>query len=269
MWLLTLKSILVATDLTDSSRPALRTAASLAPLAGTSLHLLYVADDPKPDDEARLREQFRIAAPDAPEPDSVRVIVGSPAAAIVQHAVEVDADALILGPHRRTGMPGEMGSTAANVVRNAPCPCLVAAADLRLPLERVIAPIDLSEVASGALSVALSWASALRPRPAKANLTALHVTTNSASRTAEQAVREEVEQARTRAGGAAHVDIREMIAHHSDPVEEILRTAASESADLLVMGTRDEVRSVSDLGSVAAAVARRTQCPLLLVPPAT
>lgn len=68
---------------------------------------------------------------------------------------------------------------------------------------------------------------------------------------------------------AARVGIRETVAPGSDPVEEILRGAVSESADLLVMGTSGTAGAASGFGSVSAAVARRTPCPLLLVPPAT
>lgn len=268
MWLLTLKSILVATGLDQASRPALRTAARLAPLAGARLHLLHVADDSSPVDDARLREELRLAAPDAPEPETARVIPGTPAAVIVEHAARVEADAVILGPHRRGGVAGEMGSTAASVVRSAPCPCLVAATELGLPLGRVLVPIDLSEVAGGALSVALSWASALRPPGGTARLTALHVAPVPSPQ-AHQAVREEVQRARARAGGAAHVEIREVVTPGSDPAEEILRGAVPESADLVVMGTRGADRPEAGLGSVSAAVARATSCPLLLVPPAT
>jgi nucleotide-binding universal stress UspA family protein len=264
MWLLTLRSILVATDLGEASRPALRTGARLAQLAGAALHLLHVADDPPPGGEARLREHFRLAVPDAPGPDGVAVIPGSPAAVIVEHAVRLGADAVILGPHRRQGAAGPMGSTAASVVVAAPCPCLVAAAELRLPLERVVVPVDLSEIAGGALSVALSWASALRPPGGEARLTALHVAPDPASATAGQAVREEVR----RAGGAAHVEILDRVAPGSDPVEEILRAALAEPADLLVMGTRGAAGAASGFGSVSAAVAREAPCPLLLVPPA-
>jgi nucleotide-binding universal stress UspA family protein len=268
MWLLTLRSIVVATDLGEASLPALRTGARLAPLAGARLHLLHVADDPPPGGEARLREHFRLAVPEAPGPDAVAVIPGSPAAVIVEHARRVGADAVILGPHRRAGGAGAMGSTAAAVVAAAPCPCLVAAAELRLPLQRVVVPVDLSETAGGALSVALSWASALRPPGGEARLTALHVAPDPAGPAAAGAVREEVRRARERAGGAAHVRIGETVAPGSDPVEEILRAAASEPADLLVMGTSGTAGAAAGLGSVADGVARRTPCPLLLVPPA-
>jgi len=268
MWLLRLRSILVATDLGPTSGPALRTAARLAPLAGAELHLLHAADSVIANGAGRLREQLRLAADDAPEASSVRVSSGDPAAAILERAGQVAADAIILGPHRRPDAGGEMGSTAAAVVRGARCPCLVAATELRLPLERVTVPIDLSEVAEGALSVALSWASALRPRTGTAAVVALHVAFDSDPAIME-AVCDEVARARERVGGSAQVEIREVIAPGRDPAAEILLHLREEGGDLVVMGTRRADAAVSGLGSVSAAVARATTRPLLLVPPAT
>ncbi|HEU4455348.1 MAG TPA: universal stress protein [Longimicrobium sp.] len=268
MRLLTLKSVLVATDLDASSAIALRTAARLAALAGARLHLVHVSDQTVSGGESRLRELLRETAPDAPGVESAQILRGPPAEAIVDRAARVDADVVILGPHRRgTGQAGELGSTAASVVRTAPCPCLVTAAELRLPLERVIAAIDLSEAAGGVLSVALTWASALRPSGGKAGLTALYVAPSPAGDTGRR-VREEVQRTRARAGGASFVEIDERLEAGSDPAAEILRHAASDAADLLVVGTRGADQPSSDLGSVSAAVARATPCPLLLVPPA-
>jgi nucleotide-binding universal stress UspA family protein len=268
MRLLTLKSVLVATDLDEPSPSALRTAVRLAALAGARLHLVHVAEGPVPGDEGRLRTLFEKAAPDAPRPESAQVVHGTPAQAILDRAAAVDADVVILGPHRRgTGPAGELGSTAASIVRTAPCPCLVTAMELRLPLERVIAAIGLSEADSGVLSVALSWASALRPREGKAWLGALHVAPDPGEDTVRR-VHEEVQRARARAGGAAFVEIGERLGSGSEPAAEILRRAASDAADLLVVGTRGADHPASSLGSVSAAVARATPCPLLLVPPA-
>jgi nucleotide-binding universal stress UspA family protein len=268
MRLLTLRSILVTTDLSETSRPALRTAARLAPLAGASLHVLHVAESTRADNETRLLEHFREAAPDAADPESVRVAFGPPASAIVEHAIESGADTVILGAHRRQHPGGPLGSTARRVVRTAPCPCLVAARELRLPLERVLAPIDVSDIAGGALSLALSWASALRVPGQKADLVALHVTTGTDPDAAREAVREEVSRSRQRAHDAAMVEIRERIVHGQDPAREILREAATFRADLLVMGTRATDQAAQELGSVSAAVVPETPCPLLLVPPA-
>ena len=266
MWLLTLKSLLVATDLDEASRPALRTAARLAPLAEARLHLLHVLEEPKSTNATRLTEHFRAVVPEAGLPDDVQIVRGQPADIIVDYARRMDADAIIVGPHRGLAKDREMGSTAARVVRTAHCPCLVAATELRLPLERVLAPIDLSEIARGSLSVALTWASALRPRGREAQLTALHIATGGDPAEVEKALQEEVELARAEAGGAAHVQIGQRVEFAPDPAAAILEVAARERADLLVLGTRGDATKKSELGSVAAAVARSTPCPLLLVP---
>lgn len=269
MRLLTLKSVLVATDLDESSPSALLTAARLATLAEAGLHLVHVADRPAVGDEGRLRELFEKSAPDAPGLESACVVYGRPVQSILDRAAAVDADVVILGPHRRgSGQTGELGSTAASLVRTAPCPCLVTTTELRLPLQRIMAAIDLSEASSGVLSVALTWASALRPREGKARLTALHVTADPGDDTVQR-VRDEVQRARARARGASFVEIDERLGPGSEPAEEIVQSAASSSADLLVVGTRGADHPSSDLGSVSASVARATPCPLLLVPPAT
>jgi nucleotide-binding universal stress UspA family protein len=267
MRLLTLRSILVTTDLSETSWPALRTAARLAPLTGASLHVLHVAENPGVD-ENRLLEHFREAAPDAADPESVRVMLGRPAPAIVEHAVEFSADVVILGAHRSQNPGGPLGSTARRVVRSAPCPCLVAAKELRLPLEHVVAPIDASDTEGGTLSLALSWASALRVPGHTADLVALHVMTGPDSEAERRVVSEMFSRVRPLVPDAALVTIRERIVHGNDPAQEILREAAALTADLLVMGTRATVNEVQELGGVSEAVVRETPCPLLLVPPA-
>jgi nucleotide-binding universal stress UspA family protein len=268
MRLLTLKRVLVATDLDHDSGPVLRTAARLAHLAGAELHLLYVEREPTKDGAARLMEHFARAAPEAPQVVSVRVLPGNPAEEIVNRARDLDVDAVILGPHRGGNRSdGGLGSTAAEVVRTASCPCLVAAAELSLPMERVLAAVDLTDEAIDVLDVALSWASALRPRATIARLDALHVAPEPSSETAAGAIREKVERVRAAAGRAARVELEECVTSGSDPADSILHEAVAREADLLVIGTRGAVKPGSELGSVSAAVARATRCPLLLVPP--
>jgi nucleotide-binding universal stress UspA family protein len=270
MRLLRLSSVLVATDLDETSGPALRSGARLALLAEAGLHLIHAANTATANEKHRLREQLRLAGPDAPEPASLFITPGDPAPAIIERAERIGADAIILGPHRRgAAVSGEMGSTAASVVRWARCPCLVVATELRLPLERVLVPIDLSEVAEGALLVALSWATALRPRPGNAEVTALHVSPDPGDPAAEQAVQEEIGRVRARAGGSPYAAMRAVIESNPDPAAEILRRAAEEAVDLVVMGTRGAAGAASGFGSVSAAVARATTRPLLLVPPTT
>jgi nucleotide-binding universal stress UspA family protein len=54
------------------------------------------------------------------------VEVGPPARTIVDHAVDVDADYIVMGCHGRAGVSRVLlGSVAETVVRRAPCPVLV------------------------------------------------------------------------------------------------------------------------------------------------
>jgi nucleotide-binding universal stress UspA family protein len=196
------------------------------------------------------------------------VVVGAPAAAIVAQAKGLGADVIVFGPHRpdREG-GGRLGSTAVDVIQTAPCPCLIAAGDLHLPLDRVIVPTDTSEAARGAVAVGLSWASALRPPGGEAELVVLHVLTGEAGPGAEARLRSDVDRAREMAGGAARVRVREVLAEAPEPAAEILRRAGDPGTDLLVMGTHGHTGESDRLGSVSSAVARAALKPLLLVPP--
>lgn len=267
MRLLTLRRILVASDLEESSLPALHTAAELASLAGAELHLLHVAEKEPAAAEVLLREQARQAC-GASQLSSVRVATGSAATGVVEHAHGIGADVIVVGPHRRRGEErGGLGSTATRIVQNASSPCLIATEVLRLPLERVMVPTDLSEAARGALAVAVSWGLALRPPRSEAELIALHVLPRDPDPEVAAEVRREVEQVRARAGRAAAVRVREMVVTAEDPAREIVQRAAESLADLVVMGTSGAAGAASRFGSVSAGVARATPRPLLLVPP--
>jgi nucleotide-binding universal stress UspA family protein len=269
MRLLTLRTVLVATDLDESCVPVLHTAARLALLAGASLHLLHVAAAQEEEGEDRLRAYFRRATSAGVEPASVRAAFGYPAAVIVEHAGRLGADVIVVGPHRRRAIAGPLGSTAASVVRAARCPCLVASTELRLPLERVLVALDIADPASGALAAALTWASALRPRSGQASLTVLHVSQDPGTNGTHRLLQQEIDRTMEGAYDAARVSIGARVLPGTDPAAVILREVASSAVNLLVMGTRTTAGRSSELGSVSAAVARAASCPLLLVPPAS
>jgi nucleotide-binding universal stress UspA family protein len=159
-------------------------------------------------------------------------------------------------------------------VARAFAPCLVTARPLRLPLERVLAPIDLSETARGALLVALSWASALRAPAAsggRTTLAALHVDSSAkgaAGADAGASVERELGALGGGAGDWAGVDVRAIGARGTDVVETITHHAADQDADLVVAGTRGfGMDDVERLGSVSTRLAARLSVPVLLVPP--
>ena len=286
MRLLTLQTVLVATDLEPHSMPAIETARRLAAAAGAGLHVAHVVED-----GASAARASRIASPTDVEGavgerlreaglgrlDALfHAARGDPAPAIRKLADRVSASVIVLGPRRerpeRTG--GGIGGTVLSLVTNAAVPCLVVQRPLGLPIERIVVPLDLSDTARGALVVALAWASALRPARVDAvatSLIALYVrrTDPGATLIAPDALQREVDRLRGDAGHWAGVAIEDAVILGDDIARAIAEFAGERRADLVVVGTRGlGLDAVGRLGSVSAELLRDLTTPLLLVPPA-
>ena len=141
--------ILVATDFSDASLPAVAAAVEEARRTGARLSIMHTVDL-SPGLLAGLELSTGVMAYGAPSvlpaelreavddmlsgalarlgADGDRIVVeGQPAAAIVHTAAELRADLVVLGTVGRTGLPRLLlGSVAEAVVRNAPCSVLVA-----------------------------------------------------------------------------------------------------------------------------------------------
>ena len=145
------RKILVATDLTEASTPAVRAALELGRRFGAPVVALYVTEPPytnrrwyAPFEPAEtelldtLRVRQREAAGRALERQvgeaetgqdrvEVRTIVrdGIPADTIPSTAIEIGADLIVMGTHGRKGAQHLLlGSIAERVVRSASCPVL-------------------------------------------------------------------------------------------------------------------------------------------------
>jgi nucleotide-binding universal stress UspA family protein len=283
---LTLRTVLVATDLDRSSNAALDSAHRLAKAAGAALHVVHAAvpatgSDANASPRAELADAVRAVLRGASVPGDnakIHVIPGPAADTIRSLADRIAADVIVVGPHRKQerGSRGDaLGGTARAVATGAFAPCLIAAQPLGLPLERVLVPIDLSETARGALLVGLSWASALRAGATSGRdttLTALHVETegeDAGTASLPTSVDRELEILREDAGDWAGVTVRGTTQKSTDAVQTIADYSVDQRADLVVVGTRGlGLDDVARLGSVSAAVTTRLQAPILLVPPA-
>jgi nucleotide-binding universal stress UspA family protein len=135
--------ILVAVAFEPTAHAAMTEGMRLATRSpGAELHVVHVFSEPRnvdselvPMSSARLKEaserlRLRIEA-EWQQTGKLDVFghvrSGDPAQAILQVAVDIDADLVIVGSHRRTGI-GKLvlGSVAERVVRDAHCPVLVA-----------------------------------------------------------------------------------------------------------------------------------------------
>lgn len=271
MKLLHLRVVLAAIDADESSVDTLRAARELANAAGAKLHVVHAGSR----DTDAVRQLFERS--DAKHSATLEIVAGEPTHVIRSFADKIRADVIVLGQHRkRRAQNSSLGSTALGVVTNSWAPCLVLSRPMRLPLEYVLVPVDLSNTARGALLVALSWASALRKTHKAggaavgetASLTALFVDTVKRDAT-PRALDDELDRLRRDAGSWAGVSVRGMVVANREVAQAIADHVEGNRADLIVLGTRGlGSGAVGRLGSVALGVLERIEQPILLVPPA-
>ncbi|MBX3415163.1 MAG: universal stress protein [Pirellulales bacterium] len=130
------KKILFPTDFSTSSDAGLQHATVLARESGATLLIVHVEEPPLAygggemyygvpnPDHAAIAEMLKAVVPTSPEVHyEHRLVVGEPAAEIVQLAEKEGVDLIVMGTHGRTGLKRMlMGSVAEAVVRHAPCP---------------------------------------------------------------------------------------------------------------------------------------------------
>lgn len=141
-----LDRILVPTDFSDFSRPAMLYGCAMAARFGAELHLLHIVPDPAmlvPEAAAFSVETIQAQSeslvkdaaamlqklpPDGWEnekPIVREVRVGAAFMEIIDYARENEIELIVIGTHGRSGlMHILMGSVAERIVRKAPCPVL-------------------------------------------------------------------------------------------------------------------------------------------------
>jgi nucleotide-binding universal stress UspA family protein len=144
--MMTLKTILVATDFSEPSDAALAYGRELAGRFNATLHVLHVAQNiyittfgaetyaaiaPELQAEveqsagARLEQLVVDGDGSGPRARPVVMTSASPAFAIIDYAAEHHVDLIVMGTHGRGALAHLlMGSVAEKVVRLAPCPVL-------------------------------------------------------------------------------------------------------------------------------------------------
>lgn len=276
MRLLTLRTVLVATDHTPASDAALQTARRLVEASGAKLHVTHVAVPDTRGPTHRMGAALGRAGPTARQ-QRYHALNGDPAAQISALANRLAADLIVLGRHgdagsHRSGQ--KLGSTAYAVITTSVAPCLAVRRALDLPLQRALVATDFSEAGRGALLVALSWASALRSRApghVEPKLLALHVEADDSptrALAAQKTLDKELESLRRSAGGWAGVEVEGVTRTANDPARCIVDCARQDAVELVVVGTH-ALQPTADvaLGCVSAAVVRELDVPVLLVPP--
>jgi nucleotide-binding universal stress UspA family protein len=299
-----IRRILCPIDFSDHSRRALDHAMAIARSHQSTVTVLYVfAPLPvaavglgpmglettvlSPIDRERLLDETKaFAATEDATGVTVEALVrgGSVAAEIVDQAVDMQADLLVMGTHGRSGFERLLlGSVTEKVLRKAPCPVMTVPTGLpdAVPAgpvlyKSILCPVDFSESSLKALTYATSMAV-----QAHGHLTVLHVderdfehadsidgvaydagmTLGELLEARAQASRRRLEDVTADASTNCIVDT---LLTNGTPWREVLRVAAERRSDLIVMGVQG--RGVADLlffGSTTQHVVRQASCPVL------
>jgi nucleotide-binding universal stress UspA family protein len=277
--------VLVATDGTAQSEPAMIAAHQLARGGSVPIRVLTVSDTPavlvpetmwtSPDLEAErrsiainaAREQVdRIAGPDM-WPTEVRS--GSPPATIAQVGEEIGARLIVVGLGKHSLVDRMFGSeTAVRLIRTARVPVLAVARGLTDYPKRIVAAVDFSTPSLRAAKAAAELAGE------NATITLVHIIPRDAASFApEYAMNEyetEVDTALERIAEylKPHTSARfERRVTSGPPARRVLEIAKDLNADLIVTGTHGRglvVRAI--LGQTAGSILRGSTCSVLAVP---
>ena len=138
------KRIILATDLSPASEPALKEAIGLAKENGAQLLIAHAYQPPsvvgaqsisagvyeewdqtiRAEVKGRLQKLVENAAKEGVKAEPL-VLTGAPYEAIAEAARSNDADLVVLGTHGRKGVSRFfLGSVAARVISTAPCPVM-------------------------------------------------------------------------------------------------------------------------------------------------
>jgi universal stress protein E len=296
---LKIRSILVASDLHESSDAVIRGAGELAARHGAQLHVVhavefatvpYSAISASPQyqrqtDEARLalHEQLERTLPAGTQPTSQKVRVEDAPKAILERARETNADLIMIGPARPRAFRGTiLGNTADHIVHAATVPVLVLRDSSALRPGRVVVPFDLGDPARGALDLGLQWAAGSADAAdddadaTTPEVSVLYVIPQRYAGTDppfDQMVvlpqlQLEVDDARQRTGLRSEVATVIDVTWGDAAAEEIVRYAEARRPELLVLGTHGYgAFGRAFIGSVTSRVVRSATCPMLLVPP--
>lgn len=295
------KHILCPIDLSDASVGLLAYAAAFARLYKARLTVLHVVPtfDPVQVRSGSLGDPVHIVRPIPREEvvDEMRRVVDAAGAAardstlaaeagdvvttIVDQALGMSADLLVMGTHGRSGFDRFLlGSVTEKVLRKAPCPVLTVpphaptTTPADVALTQILCPMDFSPSALQALGFALDLA-----RQAAGVVTVLHVIEWLAEEEPRAYTHFNVAEYRRHLIADAHERVRAVLAEEGRPPgavtdvvmtgrahREIIQVAAAKEIDLIVMGAQGRGGvGLTLFGSTTQQVVRAATCPVLTV----
>jgi len=282
-----MKSILLATDFSERSARASERAIALAKTHGAALHLVHIIDEDLPrriaDSQSQAAEAHLTEIAEAARAQGVTADViakrGEAHDAIPEAALELGADVIVIGPHRRDPMRNAfVGTTAERMIRVGSTPVLVVRAEPDGDYGRIVVAVNLEDEGIDHIErvqrLGMSQNDGLIPLFAY-DAGQFHLMRSAGASQAElQAMFEEEKKAvlptvaklMGEAGlGPDQAVVKPILFNTPDT---ILAAAAEAKADLLVVGARRKTTFKRfTLGSVSEACLLRADIDLLVLPP--
>lgn len=279
-----IKKILLATDFTDGSNEAARTALQLASRLKCEVVLVHVL--PKRgiftpiEDRLRTHAKERLEAlkermeAEKVEKVTIRIPNGDAHREIIYYAESLEVSLVVLGGVKTsTDDPPRLGTTAERVIRDCRIPVWVARPDGPHKPEKILCPVDMSEHSARALRNGIGLAKLL-----DTSLDVLHVVSPLSSLIAQggnlidEVFEDDFFDQRTREFEAflTRFEFGETrwnkVLERGNPADLIVEHAESHGADLIIMGSVGRTGlSRLLMGSVATKVARAFPCSVLTV----
>ena len=283
-----LNRLLAATDFSSRAERALERAHQLSEQFSAQLHILHVVDDDQPaalvEQEARqaadLLDSIVASFPEGGQVQPTPIVrKGDPFAEIATTAADLDADLLVMGPHRKQMLRDVfVGTTVERVMRTGQRPVLMVNGEPSGPYKRVLVAIDLSDASAKALRTArglglLSGASVTLLHAFEPLAKGMMIYANIERERIEEHVASEAAEARQAISafldGLKMSDVPYTVRlEEGSPYDTIRKTVERSKPDLLVIGTRGltGLKRIL-LGSVADALLRGVECDIMAVPP--
>lgn len=289
-----LRRIVVGTSLDEASDPVVATALRIGQRTGADLYLAHGFPMPAiygggvygtgaiqqqlQHDQARHRQRLerQLARCAASEDDFAEIVIelDSGHRLLDMVAEQKDADLLVVGAHEGQGpLDGFLGSTADRLLRRTCRPVLVVRGQLE-EIERVLAPVDLSELSARCAARGLALVDQMGlggPADVQALFVlsridregSAHFEPAEIDRFALEKLRGFLADLPPRQGGQI-----EPVLRTGRPRHEILDYLAFDDADLVLMGTHGRTGFERFLmGSIASEVLRHLDRSALVIPP--
>ena len=295
------RKILVPLDGSSLAEQALCTAASVAHACDSAVELVLVhtwaslggvtqgSPTAAPEEKIYLHGIEEEASRRLGMPVTSKIVFGIPAEAIVRHAVESQADLILMTSHGRTGFSRAwLGSVADVVVRESPVPVLIERpienrkwrGVVTRPFRRILVPLDPTPDASAALYPALDLARHMEARPVLARVVfpvtiefseagvPVHgpVDAEETQRVVD-AAQEELAALAVELESDTRITVETEVVVGGNVAATLIDLARRKHADLIAMSTHSRGASRLMLASVTDKVLRSTDLPLLLVHP--